>query len=243
MIMVTPGLACPAGTPCSENAIKGPYKEITGVERDANIAFALNLKDVQKLSENHLSTTNVKQIEDSAKVYSIENNMTNGSIETATAVIIPVEFTGENNKSVQITNVIAVWNGKYASPKVMSATYTFNDKKTDTVIFSRVDDNDEIVSSTVISNGSIVKDINSSESGFFAATRGTFSWDCVRNVIIDDCACEVLQLPCPPTLPSICGFCLELLTPCWYVMSPVTCGPAAICMGLELALAINSCTN
>ncbi len=240
MILVTPVLACPAGTPCSQIFSKTPHTEITGVERDANIAFALNLRDVQKLSGN-LYTINVKQIEDAAKVYSIEKNMTNGSTKNTTTVILPVKTVTEDNNSVQITDVIAVWNGESASPspKVMSVTYTFKNKKVDELIFSRVDDNGEIVNSTIVSHGSLVQNVKDSKTGFFAATSGF--WNCVADYIIGDCWCEVLGLPCPPTEPSICGFCLSLLTPCYMVPNAITCGPAAICMGLELAIAMNAC--
>lgn len=243
MILVTPVLACPAGAPCSMQKI--PHTEITGVERNANIALALNMKDAKTLLGSNLSTTDLKQIEDAAKVYSLEKNMTNGSKESAKAVILPVETVNKTENSTQITNVIAVWNQKFDSPKVMSTTYIFKNKKVYGLVISRVGENGEILSSTVVNNGSYVKGFENSTTGFNTQSKISPSlspyWSCVVNSIVGDCWCNVLGQLCPPNTPGLCDICVTLLTPCVNIPSVVTCGPAAACMGLEIAVVMYNC--
>lgn len=151
MILVTPAMACPAGTPCGSTASGVEKKEITGMEKYEKIAFALNLKDVQKLSGSP-SATDLKQIEDGAKVYSIEKTLEDGSADYVTGVILPVEVIAEDNISVQISNVFVIWSGEKPA-QVMSATQIFEDKTLKELTLNRVGDDGEILNTQVVDNG------------------------------------------------------------------------------------------
>ena len=236
MILVTPAMACPAGTPCGSTASGVEKKEITGMEKYEKIAFALNLKDVQKLSGSP-SATDLKQIEDGAKVYSIEKTLEDGSADYVTGVILPVEVIAEDNISVQISNVFVIWSGEKPA-QVMSATQIFEDKTLKELTLNRVGDDGEILNTQVVDNGAIIGDTN---ADFFTTNTEDGYWTCVANELIDDCLCSVLGIVCPPGTPSICDVCLTLLTPCYYMPSIPTCSPAALCMGLEIAVVMAKC--
>jgi len=236
MILVTPAMACPAGTPCDFTASGIEKNEITGMEKYENIAFALNLKDVQKLSGSP-SATDLKQIEDGAKVYSLEKTLEDGSVDYVTGVILPVEVIAEDNISVQISNVFVIWSDEKPA-QVMSSTQIFEDKTLKELTLSRVSDDGEILNTQIVSKGAIIGDAN---ADFFTTSTKDGYWTCVGNEIIDDCLCSVLGIVCPPGTPSICDVCLTLLTPCYYMPSILTCSPAALCMGLEIAVVMAQC--
>jgi hypothetical protein len=231
-VVMVPAMACEPGTPCSDVKQKVGQTDLSGLEKYEAVAFALNLNDVRKLSDIPRSE-DLSMIVDNAKAFSLEKKAEDGSVNQITAVVLPVESVIENKGSVQTSNVVAVWDSNKS--RVLKYTSTYQNKSLYKLTFSRIDSNGDVLEEVIVDGGVLVEGM---PEQFFTAEDDGY-WDCVAACIIGDCLCAILGIPCPG-LP-ICDVCVTLLTPCYYMPSPYTCAPAAICMGLELAWCMGSC--
>jgi len=224
---VVPVMACEPGTPCGDAKQDMQKTDLSGLEKYEAVASALNLNDVQKLSGSPHSE-DLSMIVDNARAFSLEKKLEDGSVKEVTAVVLPIESVIEKDGSIQASNVIAVWDSDNA--RVLQYTSTYQDKSLYKLTFSIVDVNGNVLEGVIVNGGSLVEGM---PEQFFAAEEDDY-WDCVIGCVIGDCLCAVLGIPCPPGIP-ICDICVTLLTPCYYIMTPYTCAPAALCMGVELA--------
>ncbi len=239
MMLVTPAMACPAGKPCAaEERLKAAgHSEITGVEKNEAILFASNLEDVKTLSNNR-SMEALKQNSDYAKIYSFEENGTNGSADHIMAAILPVELSGKD-KEIKNTYVVAVWDSENtARNRVMSYSATIKNGHLHELTFGRVSDNGKILNESLVSNGSVVED----QMEVFASGYDGF-WDCVVQKLSGDCWCLFTGGYCPPGIPSICTFCEPVALTCLSTPNQVSCGILAVCMGLEIASVMYQCRS
>jgi len=96
-VSAVPAMACP----CEEGDKELIEKAgIIGIEKYGVVATALNLDEVKALTEISQSKDSQPLI-DGARAFLLTRKMEDGSIESATTVILPVETVAINNDSVK----------------------------------------------------------------------------------------------------------------------------------------------
>ena len=224
---VVPVMACEPGTPCGDAREDLQKTDLLGLEKYEAVASALNLNDVQKLSEIPRSE-DLSMIVDNAKAFSFEKELEDGSINHATAVVLPIESVIEKDDFIQTSNIVAVWDGDNA--RVLKYTCIFQEKSLYTLEFSIIDVNGDLVKETIIDEGSFIKETS---EHLFATEEDPDYWQRVVYCITLNCACALAGIPCPGI--SVCEICIVLLQPCVVFMTPYTCAPAVACLGVEIA--------
>jgi len=179
-------------------------------------------------------------VSDSAKVYSFESKMEDGSTDHVMAVTLPIELTIKD-KEIKSKNILVLWNNENnttENAKVMRYTSTIKNGYLYELTFGRVDNNGEILNELLVSNGSLVKD----RTGEFSLDDESGYWDCVIETISGDCLCLFLGEFCPPGLPAICDLCAPFFGTCVSFPNQLTCGAFAACMGVEILSAMWHCS-
>ena len=122
-VSAVPAMACP----CEEGSKELIKKAgIIGIEKYGVVATALNLDEVKALTEISQSK-DLQPLIDSARAFLLTRKMEDGSIESATTVILPVETVAINNDSVKSSNVVVVWAG--GKTKVVKCTGIYSQSK------------------------------------------------------------------------------------------------------------------
>jgi len=223
-VSAVPAMACP----CEEGSKELIEKAgIIGIEKYGVVTTALNLDEVKALTEISQSKDSQPLI-DSARAFLLTRKMEDGSIESATTVILPVETVAINNDSVKSSNVVVVWAG--GKTKVVKCTGIYSQSKIKDLTLTIIGENDEPISAKLISDGSLAKEVPAE----FAALDGGY-WECMAECLIGDCLCAVMGITCPPGTPSICDICAIICAPCLSVPCALTCTPCAGCLCIEIA--------
>jgi hypothetical protein len=118
--------------------------------------------------------------------------------------------------------------------KAMKYTFIYSQGKTKELTFTMTGENNELINARIISDGLVVEELP-------AGLRGGY-WDCVKDCVIGDCLCAILNLPCPPDTPGICFVCVAVCTTCYYVPNAYSCGGCAVCLGVDLAICMWVCS-
>lgn len=232
-MMTLPVMASESGTSCSAVEQKAGQTNLSGLEKYEAVVSALNKNDVRNLSVMP-GSEDLSMIVNNAEAFTLEKKLEDGSVKKITAVVLPVESVIEKDGSVQISNVVAVWDSN--KTRVLKYTSTYQNKSLYRLTFSRIGNDKNVIEAVIVNNGTLVDGM---PGQFFVAEDDDY-WGCVAGCIIGDCICAIAGVPCPPGIP-ICDACVAVLSPCYYIPSPYTCAPAAICMGVELAWCMSTC--
>ena len=226
-VAMVPAMACEPGTPCGDAELDLQKTNLSGLEKYEVVASALNLNEVQKLSEIPRSE-DLSMIVDNAKAFSFEKELEDGSIKHATAVVLPIESVIEKDGLVQTSNIVAVWDDDNA--RVLKYTCIFQEKSLYTLEFSIIDANGNMVTETIIDEGSFIQ---KTSEHLFVTDEDPDYWQRVVYCITLNCARVRAGIPWPGV--SVCEICIVLLQPCVALMTPYTCAPAVACLGVEIA--------
>ncbi|MEA1894692.1 MAG: hypothetical protein U9N36_05730 [Euryarchaeota archaeon] len=223
-VSAVPAMACP----CEEGNKELIEKAgIIGIEKYGVVAAALNLDEVKVLTEISQPKDSQPLI-DSARAFLLTRKMEDGSIESATTVILPVETVAINNESVKSSNVVVVWAG--GKTKVVKCTGIYSQSKIKDLTLTIIGENNKPIRANLISDGSLAKEVPAE----FTALDGGY-WECMAECLIGDCLCAVMGITCPPGTPSICDICAIICAPCLSVPCALTCTPCAGCLCIEIA--------
>lgn len=230
---VVPVMACEPGTPCGDARQDLQKTDLLGLEKYEAVASALNLNDVQKLSEIPRSE-DLSMIVDNAEAFSFEKKLEDGTVREINAVVLPIESLVEKDGSVQTSNVAAVWDSD--NTRVLKSTYIFQNKSLHKLTFSIIDANGDVLEEVIVNDGLFVEKM---PEQLFATAEDPSYWECVGACVAIDCACALAGIPCPG-LP-ICDICATLLPACVYVPTVITCGLFVGCFGVETTACMVSC--
>ena len=230
---VVPVMACEPGTPCGDAKQDMQKTDLSGLEKYEAVASALNLDDVRKLSEIPRSE-DLSKIVENAETFSLDKELEDGSINHMTAVVLPVESVIEKGGSVQISNVVAVWDSD--NTRVLKYTNTYQNGPLYKLTFARIGSNGDVLEEIIVDGGSLVEGM---PEQFITTAEDDDYWPCVGECIIGDCICAIVGTTCPG-LP-LCDVCVILLRPCAALPSAVSCAPAAACLGIEVAWCMGQC--
>jgi len=237
-VSIAPAMASKAeATTCSAMQDDMHKTDLTGIEKNTAVSVALNIKDVNTLS-NGLKSADIQSIVDGARVFSMEKRGTDGSVISLTSVVLPTEVISQNGDSVDISNVVAVWDNK--TSRVMRYTLHYENKILRDITFSRVGDNGEIVSSQVYHEGVFSSDLS---GGFYSPDSTYTYWSCVSVCIGTGCICGLTGVPCPPGTAPGCGICYTLCSGCVASGGVIVelCIACGACLGVDLGYCMGHC--